>query len=111
MEMQVATYSRSALNECAELVKQTAWTVSTKKEHFSKCFEVEKVFDFCLEKTGCILFEAEYSAWKDYLKDVGPKGTSKKALDADLRRCHRFICNELNEISRMMSSGEVNEVD
>lgn len=110
MKFETATYSRSAVNECVNLVKNTTWTVATKKEHFSKCFEIQNVFDFCLEKTRCSLFEADYSCWKQYIRDISSHGASKKELDAHLRACHRFVCEELNLISGMMMSGEVNEI-
>ena len=110
MEFAVATYSRSALTKCVDLVRKTNWSVNKKAEHFSKCFEVKAVFDFCFEQTECLLFEAEYSPWKDYLDAVSRKTGPKKNLDLYLRCCYLFLCRELNGISTMMSTGEVNEV-
>ena len=115
LTLEKMTYSYSALRECADLVKKTNWTVATKKEHFSKCFEIQKVFDFCLEKTGCMLFESDYSAWKDYEKrvnvDVEHGKVTKKELDQLLKDCYLFVCRELNGILTMMASGEVNAID
>jgi hypothetical protein len=110
MEFEVATYSYSALAECADLVKSTKWSVNKGIEHTSKCFEVKRVFEFCEEKTGCCLFEPDFSPWADYMKLVNIKA-SKKKLDAVLRTCYRFVCNELNGIVSMMKTGEVNAVD
>lgn len=111
MKFEIATYSRSALIKCVDLIRKTDWSVKKKAEHFSKCFEVKKVFDFCFDKAGCLLFEAEYSPWKDYLNAVSRKTESKKEIDLYLHLCYIFLCRELNGISAMMSSGEVNEVD
>ena len=112
-----ATYSHVALAECVSMVKRTNWTVQHKAEHFSKCFEVQKVYDVCLQKTGCMLFEADYSAWKSYFQRVnldfeskGKVRVSKKELDVLLRRCYLEICNELNGILTMIETGEVNSV-
>ncbi len=110
MVFERACYSRSALRECVERVKATAWTVRTKGQHFSKCFEVEKVFDFCLEKTGCCLFETQFGPWADYLRLVDLKAP-KKDLDAALRRCYRFLANELTGILTMIETGEVDAQD
>ena len=109
------TYSYSAVKECADLVKKTNWTVPTKKEHFPKCFEIQKVFDFCLEKTGCMLFESDFSVWEIYEKrvnvDVEHGKVSKKELDQLLKDCYLFVARELNGILTMMSTGEVNAID
>lgn len=106
MKNEVATYSYSALQKCADAVKATSWTVSRKAEHFSKCFEVQKVFWFCQERTDCLLFDPDFSPWHDYLKAVERKA-GKKELDARLRECYRYLCRELNGILTMMRTGEV----
>lgn len=110
MNNAVATYSYTALTACADAVKATAWTVGKKGEHFSKCFEVKKVFELCYEKTDCLLFDPDFSPWHDYLKAVDRKA-GKKELDARLRECYLFLCRELNGILTMMRAGEVGTVE
>lgn len=108
--MDKATYSYSALQKCADAVKATTWTVGRKAEHFSKCFEVQRVFWFCQERTDCLLFDPDFSPWRDYLKAV-EREAGKKELDAWLRECYRYICRELNGILTLMRTGEVNAIE
>ena len=110
MKNEVAIYSYSALQDCANAVKATAWTVDRRAEHFGKCFEVKKLFELCFEKTDCLLFDPEFSPWHDYLKAVDRKA-NKKELDERLRECYRFLCRELNGILAMMRSGEVRSTE
>ena len=79
-------------------------------EHFSKCFEVKKLFDLCYDETHCMLFDADFSPWADYLKAVNRKDT-KRALDKELHNCYRFLANELNAIAALMRAGEVDSID
>ena len=109
-EMQRACYSYKAVRECREKVYWTAQTVRVKAQHFWKCFEMEKLFDYCYDQTGCCLFQADYSPWKDYLKLVDSKGSLKKDMDRALRACHRFLLSQLDEILKMMDAGEVDAV-
>ncbi len=109
MEIQRACYSRKAVEECRRRIRLTAKTVRIKGQHFSRCFEVKRVFDFCFDKTGCILFWTDNSPWSDYLQLVSRKAT-KKEMDSALKRCHRFLENEINAIIRMMDDGEVDVV-
>lgn len=104
MDRQRACYSYSALTHCADAVKATNWTVRRSAEHFSKCFEVKKLFDLCYDETHCMLFDADFSPWADYLKAVNQKDT-KRALDKELHNCHRFLANELNAIAALMRAG------
>ena len=110
MDRQRACYSYSALTHCADAVKATNWTVRRSAEHFSKCFEVKKLFDLCYDETHCMLFDADFSPWADYMKAVERKYT-KKELDRKLRACYLFLANELNAILSDMRSGEVDSVD
>lgn len=110
MNFQRACYSYSALQRCANAVKATNWTVRRSAEHFSKCFEVKKVFELCYDETHCLLFDPDFSPWYDYIKAVDRKYT-KKALDMKLRMCHRFLANELNAILAAMRAGEVDTID
>ena len=68
MNFQRACYSYCALQRCADAVKVTNWTVRRSAEHFSKCFEVKKVFELCYDETHCMLFDPDFSPWHDYLK-------------------------------------------
>ena len=110
MDRQRACCSYSALTHCADAVKATNWTVRRSAEHFSKCFEVKKLFDLCYDETHCMLFDADFSPWADYLKAVNRKDT-KLALDKELHNCHRFLANELNAIAALMRAGEVDSID
>lgn len=110
MDRQRACYSYSALTRCADAVKATNWTVRRSAEHFSKCFEVKKLFDLCYDETHCMLFDADFSPWADYLKAINRKDT-KCALDKELYNCHRFLANELNAIAALMRAGEVDSID
>ena len=75
-----ACYSYSALYRCAEAVKATTWTVRRSAEHFSKCFEIKKIFELCYEETHCLLFEPDFSPWYDYLKAVDRKETKRFSI-------------------------------
>lgn len=110
MNFQRACYSYCALQRCADAVKATNWTVRRLAEHFSKCFEVKKVFELCYDEAHCMLFDPDFSPWHDYLKAVDRKYT-KKELDMKLRMCHRFLANELNAILAAMRAGEVDAID
>ena len=110
MNFNRACYSYSALRRCADAVKATNWTVRRSAEHFSKCFEVKKLFELCYDETRCILFDLDFSPWHDYLKAVDRKDT-KKVLDQNLRACYRFLANELNSILTAMNAGEVDAID
>ena len=98
MNFQRACYSYSALQRCADAVKATNWTVRRSAEHFSKCFEVKKVFELCYDETHCLLFAVD-------------RKYTKKELDMKLRMCHRFLANELNAILAAMRTGEVDAID
>lgn len=107
-----ATYSQSALHECADKIKSASWTVKQKREHVEKCYgEVKQIFLFCFEKTGCLLFDTEYSPWKDYSRllcnNEVYKSHTKKEMDAALRQCYLFLAREINGILTMVRTGEV----
>ena len=104
--MERMCYSYSALLECVDLVKRTEWACGSIKEHRSKLFEVKKVFEFCMSKTNCLIFDPLWAPWNEYDKAI-KFGCSKKELDKCLNACYRYICNELNSISKMIGTGEV----
>lgn len=119
MEIQRACYSRKAVEECRVRVRWTTRTVRIKAQHCSKCYEIEKLFDFCYDKTGCCLFDTRNSPWDDYRKLTNLAYetrretrvvVTKKQLDDALRACLRFLEREINDIIKMMDDGEVDVV-
>ena len=109
-EFEKATYSYNAVKECRRKVLMTATTVRVKSQHSWKCYEIEKLFDECYDRTGCCLFDAEYSVWKEYSKLVNSKGSTKKAMDNALKACCRFLLRELDDILKDINSGVVNSI-
>jgi hypothetical protein len=112
MEFVKATYSYKALMDCVDAIKACGWTVKHKAEHTWKCYnDVQKVFDLCYEKTGCVSFRLDWALeWEDYTKAIERKAT-KQELDMCLRRCELLLKREINEIRTMMETGEVNSID
>lgn len=110
MKTEIATYSYKAVRECREKVYWTATTVRVKAEHWWKCYEIKKLFDECYDRTGCCLFDCDYSVWKDYSELVNRKDSLKKDMDITLKTCCRFLLGQLDAILEMMDSGEVNSV-
>ncbi|MDE7423949.1 MAG: hypothetical protein K2N51_09680 [Lachnospiraceae bacterium] len=117
MEFEKAIYSYKAVNECIPTIKGFTTTVQKRAEHFSKCFELEKLYNMCFEKTGCLLFEWEYTPMKDYHKAVNDglcdkvRKVRKKEYDELLKRAARCLKNEILGIYKMMEYGEVNTTD
>lgn len=111
MSFERATYSRKNVLECMDYLKKIDTTVSKKMFHFSKLGEVRKAFQFCYDKTNCMLFEEDYSCFMDYLKLVESKSATKKELDKHLKRCVNFLRNQICEIWKMMELKEVNSID
>lgn len=105
-----ATYSRRALEECVDKVKALNSTVQKRNQHFALMNEVHAAYDFCLEKTGCILFEYEYTPCQEYVRCYDTK-PSKIVMDKLLKQSVNYLKWELNGIATMMASGEVNVVD
>lgn len=110
LELEKATYSYKAIRECRDKVRRMATTVRVKAQHGWKCYEIERLFDECYEKTGCSLFEAEHSVWKEYSKLVNNKGSRKKDMDHALKACCRFLLSELDAILGEMDDGTVNAI-
>lgn len=50
MTFEKATYSYKAINECIAEIKKFTTTVSKRAEHFTKSFELEKLYNLCFEK-------------------------------------------------------------
>lgn len=110
LKVERACYSYKAVRECREKVYWTATTVRIKAQHGRKCYEIKRLFDECYEKTGCCLFDCDYSIWDDYRKLVNSKDSLKKDMDHALKACCRFLLDELDAILKSMDSGEVDSV-
>lgn len=102
-----ATYSYAAVQESFKKVKELKTTAKSRAEHSLRMMEVKKVYDFCLEKTHCMLFEYEYSDCQDYIRAFDRR-ESKKELDILLKRNVLFLQREIREIFILMERGEVN---
>lgn len=50
MTAEKATYSYKKVNECIAEIKRFSVIVSKRADHFSKSFELEKLYNMCLEK-------------------------------------------------------------
>lgn len=110
MEFEKATYSYKAIEECITAIKNLSFTIKYRSQHGSYLFVVKRVYDLCYDKTKCMLFDADYSPWKDYLTAWNQKCT-KKDLDASLRRAIHYLQNEILAIKASMSCGEVNSIE
>ena len=110
MNIERATYSYIALRDCIEEVKKLPLTVQKKSDHKAIRYRVFDAYNYCLDKTQCCLFEADYSPYHDYSKAVD-RNASKKELDNLLRQAVRFLQNELTGIYNSMEIGEVNTID
>lgn len=111
MDIPKMTYSYSAVMECISLVKKQTWTVSRKNQHFAKSLELQKVFDFCYEKTRCLLFSDGWNDLDIYRKhSYDYKNFTKKELDKELQALKRFLQGELTSIYNLMQNGEVNVI-
>lgn len=109
MVFEKMTYSMSAVLECRDYLKTINTTVDKKMFHATKLMEIKKAYDFCYDKTKCMLFETDHSYWQDYCKAVEAKA-SKKELDKLLATNVRFLRREIFEIYKAMELGEVNVI-
>lgn len=105
-----ACYSLSALNECVDVVKKLPLTIGQKQHEYMCYGPLLNAYDFCFDKTKCLLFESEYSPWKDYANAVKAK-MSKKYKDMLYKNAVRFLQRELNGIKTMIMTGEIDCVD
>lgn len=118
MQIEKATYSYKAVNDCISAIKGFSYTVSKRAEHFPKLFELRKLYDFCYEKTNCMSFDCEWAyPMEDYQKAVNDglcertRKISKKEYDQLLKSAYKYLKNEIFGIYAMMENGEVNTVD
>lgn len=108
--MEVMTYNYKNVHACIDKVKDFNWTVKRKADHFPMWSEVEKLYNFCLEKTDCILFDPDWDEYiSEYRKAVSHiKDFTMKELDKMLHNCERHLKNQIRDIYIMMEKGEVN---
>ena len=107
MEFGKACYSYTAVQNCMEKVKELPAVPEKKAQHQAVCYgDLVQAFDYCLNRTDCLLFDPDFSPWRDYADAVNRK-QSKKELDRLYRACVRFLKNELNGILSLMEFGEV----
>lgn len=117
MQIEKATYSYTAINDCIRAIKEFKCTVSKRAEHFEKLSELKKLYDLCYEKTNCVLFDCEWSPLKNYQKAVNEglcertRKVSKKEYDELLKRSFRYLKSEIHGIYICMENGEVNIAD
>ncbi len=107
--MERMSYSYSKIRKCFDKIKSINFHVNKKAEHFSKWREINNLFDFCFENTGCLLFNTEWSPeYRDYTRMINEmKQYSKRELDETLYVCERYLKNQIISIYREMESGEV----
>lgn len=113
MNIEKATYSYKAVNEAIKKVKAQNWTITKKASHSALATEVKGLFQFCYEKTNCLLFDPDFEPYIiEYCRAAyNYKNYTKKELDIKLGFCKRFLQRELTNIYNMMLSGEVNTTD
>lgn len=107
MEYVKACYSMAKLNEAADMVKSIDKTVKRKNEHFAKCIELEKVFQFAADNINRWLFDPDIELKEYKAASYNYKAFTKQKLDQMFNQEYRYICNELNGILTMIHSGEV----
>lgn len=108
MEFAKACYSYTVIGNCIDKVKALPGTPEKKSQHLAVCYgALLQAFDYCLAKTDCCLFEADFSPWRDYADGL-KQGRAKRELDKLYRACIRFLENEIFGILFLMESGEVN---
>lgn len=107
MEIARACYSVSKLKAAADMVKAINWSVNRKNEHFSKCMEIEKIYQFAAENLNAILFDPDIALKQYRNASYNYKAYTGKELNSILKTIYHSICFDLTEISNMIRSGEV----
>lgn len=111
MKTEKACYSISKLYAAADMVKAINWNVKQKAEHFAKCTEIEKVYQYAADNLNRFLFDPDIEL-KEYKNAAfNYKAYTAEELNSILRRKYRYICNELNSIAAMIRSGEVDQCE
>ena len=107
-----ATYSMTALQTCADMVKAVSWAeVRRKNQHFAKAMEIKPIAEYFRDNINWWLIdpEAKYDPFHIYFNAAYEfKAYTNKELNAMLKGCYRLVTNELNAILTMIRAGEVN---
>ena len=111
MEIAKACYSVSKLKAAADMVKAINWSVKRKNEHFAKCAEIEKVYQYASDHLNRFLFDPEIELSEYRKAAYNYKAYTAEELNGILSRKYRYICNELNGILTDINSGEVNHCE
>lgn len=111
MDFEKACYSMSALETAADMVKSIKWSARRKDEHFAKWNEVEKVYSYARDHINRFLFNPDIELRNYRNAAYYHKNYTKAELDSMLNMAHRHICNELNDILKMIRCGEVDSCD
>jgi len=99
------TYNYGKVNECIQVVSNLPLDAENKKAHREAFKQVTDAYDFCYEMTMCLLFEKEYTPWKDYEREMCI-GT-KKGRDSGLRQCVFDLRRTIRGIYAHIENGEV----
>jgi hypothetical protein len=109
MNSEKMTYYYSDLKKCADQIKSINQTVRHKAEHFQSACNIKKIQEFCYDTTHDYNFSYDYSIVQDYFKAAyDAKSHTKNELDTMLKRCYRYLANEINSIVASGNAGEVN---
>jgi hypothetical protein len=111
MENNCACYDMLKWSQAVEMVKAVKWSVSRKNQHFAKCMEIEKVFQFAAENLNWFLFNPEYELKTYRNMAYNFKAFKAETLNSELNRVKRFIYNELNDIRAMVENQEVDSIN
>lgn len=111
MKYERATYSRSAVNTAARMVKSINWTCKRKNEYFALYMELEKIYTYCCDHVNKWLFDPDGDLKALRLASYDYKNYNKSEIDSMLQAARRHVSNELNEIWQLINSGEVNVID
>lgn len=111
MVFEKATYSTKAVLECRDRIRNFDWTTNKKSQYtWERCRELQNLFEFCYQKTNCILFADGWTPFDDFSKAMSNKPT-KKELDRTFKACERYLKQEIFGIWQLMQAGEVNVTD
>lgn len=109
MTIEKATYSESAVLDCRDRIKEFDWTTDKKSKYTWERYRgLQELFEFCYQKTGCLLFADGWGPFGDFSKAMSGKPT-KKDLDRTFKACERYLKQEITGIWQLMQSGEVNK--
>lgn len=110
MAMGKATYSYKNVTDCIEKIEKLNCTVKTKGDHFPALREIKSVYNFCYDKTGCMLFDADFSPCYEYSQLINKDKVTKKKLDQALKNCILDLERQITGIRDAMERGQVNTI-